>query len=417
MKLRMQRRMQRRIGMVRAVTAVAGALAALGAARVCRANGFLIYDLSGEAIGRASAVAASTDEPAAVWFNPAALAFMGPAASVGAVYVSPKSRFTPDDGSPSTDSERGHFFLPTVFANAPVTSRVSVGMGVYTAFGIGITWPDDWVGREATIAASLKTLSLNPTVAVRLDHRLSVAVGFDAVRGAVDFRNGLPALAGGDVRLGGGTWGFGFNAALLYRPLPNQLQAALTYRSRIRLAFDGQADFDPINPDFAPVLPDQPGSATITLPDALTLGVMFRPRADLTLEADLNYVLWSTYDRIDITFQSAPPHVIQPDGHNAFTARLGGDFRLPSPDLHLRAGFIFDQQAIPSHGLGPGLPDGNRLDGTVGVGYTHGRFTVDLGYMLVYVLEASSTTAREGPTGTYHTVAHLVGLTLQARWP
>ncbi|MFL5304990.1 MAG: OmpP1/FadL family transporter [Polyangia bacterium] len=393
------------------------AAATLGGARLCRAGGFLIYDLSGEAIGRASAVAASTDEPAAIWFNPAALSFMGPGASAGGVYVTVKSRFSPATGGASTDSERGNFFLPTVFANTPVSNRVAVGLGVYTAFGIGVRWPDDWLGREATVAASLETLAINPTVSVRLEHRLSVAVGFDAVRGAVDFTNGLPALAGGDVRLGGGTWGFGGNAALLYRPLPNQLHVALTYRSRVRLKFNGQADFDPTNPDFAPVLPDQPGTATITLPDAITLGVMFRPRADLTLEADVNYVLWSTYDQIEIKFQSAPKHVIQPDGRNAITARIGGDFRLPRPNLHLRAGFIFDQQTIPSAALGPGLPDGNRLDGTVGVGYTIDRFTVDLGYMLVYVLPADSTTGREGPEGTYHTLAQLVGLTLRARWP
>jgi len=397
--------------------AVAAAAVALGDARPAHAGGFLIYDLSGEAIGRASAVAASTDEPAAIWFNPAALSFMGPSASAGGVYVTVKSRFSPAAGGASTDSERGNFFLPTVFANTPITNRIAVGLGVYTAFGIGVRWPDDWIGREATVAASVETLAINPTVSVRLEHRLSLAVGFDAVRGAVDFTNGLPALAGGDVRLGGGTWGFGGNAALLYRPLPNQLHVALTYRSRVRLKFNGQADFDPSNPDFAPALPDQPGTATITLPDALTLGVMFRPRADLTLEADVNYVLWSTYDRIDIAFQSAPAHVIQPDGRNAITARIGGDFQLPRPNLHLRAGFIFDQQTIPSSALGPGLPDGNRLDGTVGVGYTFDRFTADLGYMLVYVLPADSTTGREGPEGTYHTIAQLVGLTLRARWP
>jgi long-chain fatty acid transport protein len=187
----------------------------------------------------------------------------------------------------------------------------------------------------------------------------------------------------------------------------------------VKLSFDGQADFSPTNPDFAPALPDQPGTATITLPDAVTLGLMFRPREDLMLEADVNYVLWSTYDKIDIGFQSAPHHVLQPDGHNAFTARLGADYRVPLPraNLHLRAGFIFDQQAIPSEGLGPGLPDGNRLDGTVGVGYTHGRFTGDLGYMLVYVLDADSTGGREGPVGTYHTIAQLVGLTFRATWP
>jgi len=401
----------------RRLASVTVALGLLGAGRLARANGFLIYDLSGEAIGRASAVSASTDEPAAVWFNPAALSFMRPSASAGGVYVTVKSNFAPSGGGPSTDSLRGNFLLPNVFANAPITDRIAVGMGAYTAFGIGVHWPDDWAGREAAIAASLQTVSLNPTVAVRLEDRLSVGGGFDAIRAAVDFRNGLPALAGGDVRLGGGTWGYGFNAAVLYRPLPDRLHAALTYRSRVRLDFSGHADFNPTNPDFVPALPDQPGSARITLPDAVTLGVMYAPLDRLMLEADVNYVLWSTYDRIDIAFQSAPPHVIQPDGHNAFTARLGGDYHLPHPNLHLRAGFIFDQRAIPSQSLGPGLPDGNRLDGTVGVGYTRGPVTGDVGYMLVYVIPTASTGGREGPQGTYGTIAQLVGLTIRVAWP
>lgn len=406
-----------RRGARRIVAASVAALSMLGAGRLARANGFLIYDLSGQAIGRASAVSASTDEPAAVWFNPAALPYLRPGASVGGVYVTVKSTFSPSGSGPSTDSERRNFVLPTVFANAPITDRIAVGLGVYTAFGIGVHWPDDWVGREAAISASLQTVSLNPTVAVRLHERLSVAVGFDAIRAAVDFKNGLPALAGGDVRLGGGTWGYGFNAAVLYRPLPERLHAALTYRSRVRLAFSGRADFSPTNPDFVPALPDQPGSATITLPDALTVGVMYAPLERLKLEADVNYVLWSTYDRIDIAFQTAPAHVIEPDGHNAFTVRLGGDYHLPCPDLHLRAGFIFDQRAIPAQSLGPGLPDGNRLDGTVGLGYGRGPVTTDLGYMLVYVLSSTSSGGREGPVGSYGTIAQLVGLTVRVVWP
>ena len=40
------------------------------APRAAHASGFLIYDLSGEAIGRGSAVSAGVTEPAAVWFNP-----------------------------------------------------------------------------------------------------------------------------------------------------------------------------------------------------------------------------------------------------------------------------------------------------------------------------------------------------------
>jgi long-chain fatty acid transport protein len=403
-----------------------GALVLTGgalAARPCRASGFLIYDISGEAIARASAVSADVDEPAAVWFNPANLAFMGGvSASAGGTFITSKSTFTPTGGGPETDTDRGYFFLPAVFANAMLTDRVALGMGVYTTFDIGITWPNDWQGRESAIKASLQTVTFNPTVAVRVHRQISVAAGFDAFRSVVDFTNGLPAPIGGDVRLAGGTWGFGFNVAGLYKIHPGRLHVALTYRSRAKLNFDdGRANFSPANPDFAPVLPDGGGRASITLPDIFTVGVMGRPRLDLALTFDANLVLWSTYDRVDINFQNptTPDIAIVPKGRNTFTLRGGADWTFPArwPGLHLRGGLIYDRGAIPSSNLGPGLPDSDRIDVALGAGYGRGHFRGDLGYLLVIFLPADSTGGTEGPVGTYDTIAHLLGLTLTASWP
>src|SRR5262247_2269978 len=78
----------------------------------------------------------------------------------------------------------------------------------------------------------------------------------------------------------------------------------------------GRANFSPANPDFAPVLPDQMGTASITLPDIITVGVMGRPRSDLALTFDANVVLWSTFDRVDFNFQTAPDRAIVPNGRN-----------------------------------------------------------------------------------------------------
>ena len=396
---------------------IGGALAA----RPCFASGFLIYDISGEAIGRGSAVTADDEEPAAVWFNPANLAYLkGVSGSAGGVFLTTKSSFSPSGGGPDTDTDRGNFLLPAFFANGRLTDRVAVGVGAFSTFGIGITWPDDWVGREAAINASLKTLTLNPTVAVLVHRQIAVAAGFDAVRSTVDFRNGLPAIIGGDVRLAAGTWGYGFNVGALYKIYPGRLHVALTYRSRVKLDFDnGRANFNPANPDFKPALPDQGGTASITLPDIVTAGVMGRPRADLALSFDANLVLWSTYDRIDINFQSAPPRAIVSNGQNAFTLRAGADWTFPGrwPGLHLRGGLIYDRGAIPSSNLGPGLPDSDRIDVALGVGYGRGHFRGDLGYLLVIFLPADATGGTEGPVGTYNTIANLFGLTLTATWP
>src|SRR6185369_5448606 len=93
-------------------------LAAALASAPAWASGFLIYDLSGEAMARGSAVSAATTEPAAVWFNPAALAYMGGvSAEAGGVLVTAQSSFSPATGGPETTSERGNFLLPTIYAN------------------------------------------------------------------------------------------------------------------------------------------------------------------------------------------------------------------------------------------------------------------------------------------------------------
>ena len=139
-----------------------------------RGAGFLIYDLSGEALGKASAVSASTSEPAAVWFNPAALAFAPSGVSLGSVLVVADSEFEPEGGGPRTDTEGGVFVLPTVFANARVHQRVALALGVFPAFGLSIKWPEAWIGRESAIKASITTVNVNPTVAVQLLPRLSL---------------------------------------------------------------------------------------------------------------------------------------------------------------------------------------------------------------------------------------------------
>jgi long-chain fatty acid transport protein len=394
------------------------AMTVLAVAAPARASGFLVYDASGEALGKASAVTASVNEPAAVWFNPGALGFMrGFGASAGGTIAIASNSFQPSDGGPEVHTRAGRFFLPAVFAEAAIGEQVHVGVAALTAFGLGIDWPADWVGREAAISARIETFHINPAVAIKLDDRISVGAGFQAVRGAVDFTNALPALVGGTVRVGGGAWGFGGNAGLLVRAVPEVLHFGVTYRSRVKLSFQGRADFDP-NPEFAGALPDQGGAATITLPDIITAGVLWRPTPTLALTFDPNLVLWNTYDEVTLDFEqrTTPDTVLVRRFHPAVTLRLGADWTTPAPGLSLRGGVIFDQNPSPKDTLAPSLPDAHRLDFALGIGYRHGWLKADVGYLLVYFLPSDATGGKEGPEGTYRTVSHLIGVTVGAQF-
>ncbi len=388
-------------------------LALLAGPGVARAGGFLIYDLSAEALAKGSAVSASTAEPAAVFFNPAALAYQGHGVSLSGVGVLARSRFEPADGRPEVKTNPGRFLLPTLFATVRAHERVALGLGVFPAFGLSVSWPADWLGAEHTIKASIQTVTVNPTVSVALAPQLSLGAGLQAVRGAVELSNALPAVVGGTATLGGGTWGFGANVGLLYRTLPDRLHLAFTYRSRAKLSFDGRVDFDP-HPDFEPSLPDQGGDAEITLPDILSLGLMWRPVPSITLTFDPNLVLWSTFDQLVIDFESAPDRILERNSRNTVTLRLGFEWATPQPGLSARAGFIFDQNPAPAETLAPSLPDGNRLDFGIGLGYRQGWLKADVGYLFVYFLPAEARGGREGPEGTYKSIAQLMGLTLSA---
>ena len=99
---------------------------------------------------RASAVSADVDEPAAVWFNPANLVYLGGvSASAGGVFLTSKSSFSPAGGGAETEhASAATSSCRRSSRTACITDRVAVGMGVYSTFGIGITWPADWEGRE-----------------------------------------------------------------------------------------------------------------------------------------------------------------------------------------------------------------------------------------------------------------------------
>jgi long-chain fatty acid transport protein len=377
------------------------------------AGGFLIYEMSAEAMGKASAVSASTEEPAAVWFNPAALVNQGHGVSLSGVAVLAGSKFEPLDGQPEVETKPGRFVLPTVFGTVRLGERVAAGFGMFPAFGLSVTWPDEWLGKEHTIKASIQTVTFNPTLSVSLLPGLSLGAGLDVIRGAVELKNALPAVVGGTATIGGGTWGVGGNAGLLYQPLPQRLHLAFTYRSRAKLSFDGRVDFDP-HPDFASSLPDQGGGAEVTLPDILSLGVMWRPVPSLAVTFDPNLVLWSTFDRLVIDFETVEDRILERNSRNTFTLRLGVDWTTPEPGLSARAGFIFDQNPAPAETLAPSLPDGNRLDFGLGLGYRRGWFKADVGYLLVYFLPAEARTGKEGPEGTYRSIAQLFGLTVSA---
>lgn len=383
------------------------------AAPQARAGGFLVYDVSGEAVARGSAVVGSVTTPDAVWYNPAGLSF-GPAygVSLGTVYTTAKSVFSPRGGGPTESTLPGNYFLPHLFASVKATDWMQVGLGAYSTFGLGNQWKKDWSGATGSIQSSMTTITLNPTLSFRLHRDVSLGVGVQVVRASLDALQALPEPIGGTARFGGTAWGYGANAGVMWRAIPDRLSVGLTYRSRVKLGFKGRIDLDP-NPDFQRDLPDGPITTGITLPDILALGVTFKPVPEVEIGIDGNLILWHVYDRTTVKRTDGQVLADVPHGcDDSIALRFGVDWATPAKGLNVRAGLIYDRTPTRQDLLDPSMPDSDQVDITAGLGYRWKWLKADLGYQYIQFFPNESKTGAVGPEGTYRTRAHFLALTL-----
>jgi long-chain fatty acid transport protein len=375
------------------------------------ASGFLLYEQSASALAKGSAVVASTNDPSAAWFNPAAVSYEPPGGvAISTALVFARTRFSPAAGGPDTWSISHPALVPSTFVQGRVADRVHLCAAVLAPFGLYVKWPENWVGHEQSIATDLKVIATNPSVAVRVHDRLSVAAGFSVMRGLVDLALGLPQPPGGRADLSGSATGLGFNLAVLWRVLPQRLHLGATYRSRTRLALKGTADFTPLGPGFADILQDQKVQATINLPDVVSFGVMVHPHRRLELDAQLDWVRWNSFKELYIDFENpgTPDRRIQRSSVQPLTARLGGEWSWPQRELVARAGASYDQSASRKETLAPSAPDARRLGVGAGLGWRHQELTLDVGYLYAHFFPAQAAGPNAKPEGTYRTHAHVV---------
>src|SRR5438094_9117390 len=122
--------------------------------------------------------------------------------------------------------------------------RLSIGLGIYTPFGILIDWPDNWQGRFATTDNHLRVTSYNPTIAFQATPKLSLAVGLDIADVGAGFEQKFDVGNGeSKVRVHGlSAHPVGWNVGALYH-ITDTTSAGIQFRSELQAKLDGEAAF------------------------------------------------------------------------------------------------------------------------------------------------------------------------------
>ena len=381
------------------------------------ASGFIIYNQDAKADGMATAVTSSIDNPSAIFYNPALLPDQpGFGVSINDTIIMPSRTFKDAATGTTADLKPATHNVPSFFAKY-TRDRLSLGIGVYSPFGLSADWGRTWIGRYSATFSQLRATFVTPTVAYKFSDRISVGFGVSYVDSSVDLQSAIPftPFPDGEAKLSGDGTGVGANAGIRVK-LPSDYTLSFTARSPVKIKYDGTANFytpnDSLFKTLMPQLRDTNASTTITLPWQVTAGLAKNIGA-LTLETDVTCIGWSTIDRYTAHFSDGrPPVIYLKDWHDAFSFAVGANYKW-SRSFETQLGYMYDMSPVPQRTMTPDLPDADKHIVTGGIGYTKGPFKANLAYQATFFQKVSSVNNIVGaPAGTYDQFIQMVLFTL-----
>ena len=411
-----------------AVACAATLLAAICLAPSARAQGFAVYEHDACIMARGAAgVAAPCNQASAVFFNPAAI--LGGATrfnvQAGVTLIAPIGHFVDSASNVRTDLNRKVFPVPSGYATYQATPRLAVGVGVFAPYGLTTDWPVTSPGRYLAYKTSIASIYVQPTAAYQITKQIQIGAGVDYVHSSAQVHRRVDAstlpVTGTPLTLGslgvpvgtdmadvlfdvsGNGWGFHVGGLV---KVTDQLSIGARYLSQVKINFKGTASFTQVqtgileaagNPFGVPggtpldvilqqgfaagqPLSNQSASTSITMPWQIVAGIAYKVRSNLTLLADWQHTDWAIFDTLKLSLAIAPT-VTEPENYkNTDAFRFGLDWQA-TPMLAVRAGALRHNGASPDASVTPVLPEGNRIEGTLGVGVMlTPRLRLDLAY-------------------------------------
>ncbi len=380
------------------IISVAGAIFLLSYCQTAYAVGSAAYrvELPDAGVGgKGFAFVGEANTPAAIYYNPAGINQMTTAQiSVGDAFIAPRAEMTQSNGN-KVHEQNNEYNIPNIYVVIPVISKLSVGYGSGSYWGLGTNWGPNSPLQYATTQASIKDMDNSLVASYQVTPQWSIALSADNDFSKADesyslnnfgttSRNGVAQLRGSDD-----AWGYRI-ATLL--KINDQNQVGLMYRSRINHNYSGKLSINEASPTIyglstfvAPV------NLKTVLPQSVTMGYSFKPTTKWTINVDIDWTDWSStkYQTINV---SNPTLVALGVGtptpqnwHSAWSESIGTQYDI-ADNFRVRLGYYHLGRVIPNATFNPNIPDSNSNGYTAGFGFdfnTH--LTLDIAYSaLIY---------------------------------
>jgi long-chain fatty acid transport protein len=389
------------------------------------AEGYQINTLSATQLGMGHTGTALHLGAQSPIFNPAGLGWLDKSLEVSgsftAIFATAKTTIN-DAKTYETDNSAATPVAAHVAFS--VYDNLKFGVSFYTPYGSSINWTDNWPGAVLNQSVSLKTYTLQPTVAYRPIKNLSIGLGLMVTWGSVDLNKSLivpstfdyliqqinhPATSFGEsytapasVNLKGTTdVAVGVNVGAMY-DINDQWTVGVAYRQKMNMKVKaGMASVSYANQIAENILESQLGminqsqfKAQMPCAAIYKFGVSYKPIKNLTLALDAQLTGWNAYRQLDVEFldeqvSSLDQH-IEKNYHNAWTFSLGAQYAVTNR-CDLRAGLMVDTSPVDKNYYNPETPGMTKLEPSVGISFRPLKnFSIDAAFLYVAGLGADN---------------------------
>jgi long-chain fatty acid transport protein len=377
-----------------------------------------------KAAGMGTAFVGVSDDPSANLYNPAGLTqTTGTDLYFGETGISLSTTYESPSGQ-TENSDTHIFYSPHVFLTSDLGQQdLRMGIGLYTPFGIGgRSWSTTGMTRYASTRSMTATYAVNPNLAWRVLPGLSFAIGADYMRAEVDMERMVDQSAfgasDGASSMKADGYGWGYNFGLLIAP-SQYLNIGLAYRSGIRVDYEGNLTISNIAPALQPVFGSSAYTSgvrtTAKFPEIYSLGAGLKLSEQLVVDADVEFVRWSSFKKMDLDLINEVPAAgltdssVQMNWKDSWQYKLGLDYKVDD-HFSVRGGYAWVPTAVPDETLEPGNPDANQHNFSIGTGYIERSFTFDLFYNIGIFQKRTVNNAFT--SGSYANRTHYVGISV-----
>jgi len=376
-----------------------------------KAEGFALYEWGARGSALANGMVGRADDASAVAHNPAGITQLaGGQVMAGLAFISPKMLIDTVAGGVTTTTRvnRHYYTIPHGFYTQQLSDSVWFGFGMFTRYGLGNQYEDNWPGQANLQDVKLTTLSLNPNLAFKVTDSLSLAVGLEGQVARMIMHRNTP-LGYMELR-GKNTLGVGVNLAMHYK-FNEQWAAGFSYRSAINHKVKGKNKF--YNSMYGSLL-DGSLKGTLRTPDSFTAGVTYKPMDNLSFEVGGVYTVWSKFRNFNITFNNpllaaTGAGASHKNWRDTWLFNISVEY-LPLDWMALRAGFSYETSPIPAGTADYMVETNGRRRYSCGVGFMWENWTLDLAYTMLRSRELdynSSTAAGVLPGKSHHGITHV----------